>query len=545
MTVETIRLGLFIALVFVLLMIWQAWQADHHAVRITEPPKANGEMDQIRGLVADQKAREDELLSEDVSPVAAIEGSPVWVETDLLKVKLDTLGGDPVQVGLKDYPVTLDSDSPLYQMLSSSLDRNFLVKTGLLSSNKAVPAPNHNSVYQATQTDYRLAEGQDSLEVEFRWQSEDLKVSKIWTFHRNSYLIDLRYQVASVSGAWKGTVYNQLLRSKGKDAEGNFFQPVSYQGGAFSAGEKKYGKVSFDDMADTAYKESVTGGWVAMIEHYFVAAVILDESQSNQVFAKETGPNMFTVGTVFENRTVEAGAITEFKTQLYAGPKEQNRLEAAANHLVLTVDFGILTALSQPLFWLLRWTVGIVGNWGISIILVTMLIKVLFYRLSAASYRSMAQMRKMNPKLVSLRERYADDKQMLNQKMMEMYREEKINPLGGCLPILIQIPVFIALYWVLLESVELRQAPFLGWIQDLSSADPYYVLPVLMGVSMLIQQRLSPAPLDPIQQKVMMVLPIVFTVFFALFPSGLVLYWVVNNILSITQQWYITRSIAA
>ena len=250
------------------------------------------------------------------------------------------------------------------------------------------------------------------------------------------------------------------------------------------------------------------------------------------------------MGTVYETREVAPGHTEQFSVDLYAGPKEQARLKDAADNLVLSVDFGILTALSQPLFWVLQWIQKLVGNWGVSIILLTLLIKLAFYRLSATSYRSMAQIRKLNPKLMALRERYADDRQAMNQKMMELYREEKVNPLGGCLPILIQIPVFIALYWVLLESVELRQAPFIGWIGDLSSPDPYFVLPILMGVSMLIQQRLSPAPLDPIQQKVMMVLPVVFTVFFALFPSGLVLYWLVNNVLSIAQQWYITRTLA-
>lgn len=543
---EKLRLGLFIALVFLLLLIWQAWQEDARIVAERNVTKQSSEIEQIRQLTKDRSAGQTTPApGEDASAAA---GVTVLVETDLLAVEIDSLGADIREIKLKKYPISMAPDAPPYPMLSSKPERGFFVETGLLASDKNTDAPNHHSLYQVAQTHYRMDDAAGTLAVEFHWQGDKTSVTKSWTFHRDSYLIDLTYSVTSEAGDWQGTLYGQLQKARGADAKRSFFQPVSYQGAALSTRETKYKKVSFDEMQNSPYKGATVDGWVAMLEHYFVAALIPDKGQSHQVFAKQTGTNQFAAGMVYDPGSVRPGETRTFKLRLYAGPKEQQRLgelEGIAENLVLTVDFGLLTALSQPLFWLLRWLEQLVGNWGISIVLVTILIKAAFYKLSAASYKSMAQLRKLNPKLTALRERYADDKQKLNQKMMEMYREEKINPLGGCLPILVQIPVFLALYWVLLESVELRQAPFLGWIKDLSTADPYYVLPLIMGISMLVQQRLSPAPLDPIQQKVMMVLPVVFTVFFALFPSGLVLYWVVNNLLSILQQWYIARTVGA
>jgi YidC/Oxa1 family membrane protein insertase len=284
------------------------------------------------------------------------------------------------------------------------------------------------------------------------------------------------------------------------------------------------------------------GGWAAMIQHYFVAAWVPGQDETNHYYSKALGDDLYVLGLSSTEKTVPAGAKGEFKSRLYIGPKLQDHLAAVAPHLELSVDYGLLTFIAQPIFWLLKHLHGLLGNWGWSIILLTMFIKLAFYKLSAASYRSMANMRRMQPKMAQIRERYGDDRQRMSQAMMDLYKKEKINPLGGCLPIVVQIPVFISLYWVLLGSVELRQADFIFWIHDLSTKDPYYVLPLIMGVSMFLQQRLSPAPPDPIQAKVMMALPVVFTLFFAFFPAGLVLYWVVNNVLSIAQQWYITRS---
>ena len=299
-------------------------------------------------------------------------------------------------------------------------------------------------------------------------------------------------------------------------------------------------------MLEADLDRTITDGWAAMLQHYFLGALIPPAGVAEHFYTKTLSNARYVIGMIAPSwRTVADGESGTFSTRLFIGPKLQDQMREVATGLELTVDYGLLTVLAQPLFWLLKTINNLVGNWGWAIVIVTLIIKLVFYKLSETSYRSMANMRKLTPRLQSLKERYGDDRQKLNQAMMELYKKEKINPLGGCLPILVQIPVFIALYWVLLESVELRQAPFMLWIQDMSSPDPYFILPLLMGASMLIQQKLNPAPLDPIQAKVMMVLPIVFTVFFAFFPSGLVLYWVVNNILSIAQQWVITRRIEA
>lgn len=314
----------------------------------------------------------------------------------------------------------------------------------------------------------------------------------------------------------------------------------------FSSEEDPYDKYDFSDMDDNPLDRAVTGGWVAMIQHYFVGAWIPHAEERNRYWTLTPSqpPDVrYKLGVTAAKRTVAPGQTGEFSIRLYAGPKLQERLSVLAPNLERTVDFGFLWIIAQPLFLLLKWIHSLIGNWGWSIIGVTLIIKLAFFHLSAASYKSMARMRKMQPRITALRERYQDDKQRLNQAMMTMYKEEKINPLGGCLPILIQIPVFIALYWVLVESVELRQAPFILWLKDLSLHDPYFVLPVLMGITMFAQQKLNPAPPDPIQAKVMMALPFVFTFFFLFFPAGLVLYWFINNLLSIAQQWIITRKI--
>ncbi len=311
----------------------------------------------------------------------------------------------------------------------------------------------------------------------------------------------------------------------------------------YSAADK-YRKLSYDDMVKAPLATTLSDGWVGLSEHYFVTAFLLTKGQPHNCYTKALAEDRFLAGCIAGPLAVAPGQSATWQTRLYAGPKAQDSLEGVADGLALTVDYGKLTVIAQPVFWLLSAIHGAIGNWGWAIILVTLLIKLAFYQLSAASYRSMAHMRNVQPKIMAMRERYKDDRQQLNEKMMELYRTEKINPLGGCLPILVQIPVFIALYWVLLESVELRHAPFMLWVRDLSGADPYYVLPVLMGVSMFLQQRMTPMiGMEPMQRRIMLAMPLVFTVFFALFPAGLVLYWFINNVLSITQQWFINRQL--
>ncbi|HEX22430.1 MAG TPA: membrane protein insertase YidC, partial [Chromatiales bacterium] len=415
---------------------------------------------------------------------------------------------------------------------------------GLVSSDGS--APDHHALYQAEKTEYRLGEGENSVTVRLNWQSEDgVSVVKTLTFHRDSYVIDVDFEVTSADKPWRGRAYEQLQRTKVAERGQSTFI-YTFMGGVVSSEWDPYEKIQFDDMAGWKPEQSYSkGGWVAMLQHYFFSAWIPDADAPSHFYTKALADGRYLIGLSGAEQTVNAGETAHFHSRLFVGPKIQSRLEKIAPNLRLSVDYGVLDILAKPVFWLLDHIHTLVGNWGLAIILVTLVIKLLFYKLSQASYRSMAKMRQFAPRMKELKERYGDDRQKLNKAMMDIYKKEKINPLGGCLPMIVQIPVFIALYWVLLESVELRQAPFILWIQDLSTKDPYYVLPVIMGLSMFIQQKLNPPPLDPIQQKIMSFLPLIFTAFFAFFPSGLVLYWVVNNLLSITQQWYITRQIEA
>jgi YidC/Oxa1 family membrane protein insertase len=471
-------------------------------------------------------------------------GSNITIETDLFRVLLDTTGGDVRQADLLAYPATTEPDSPPFRLMNDSLPNLFIVQSGLRTSSGTEPT--HHVVYSAEQNNFRMADDADELQVELSWLSpEGVEVIKRYTFHRGSYAVDLEHEVRNGSASdWQGRQYRQLQRTQVAETGQSTFI-YTYMGGVLYSPEEKYEKIKFEDMLDANLDRSVTDGWAAMIQHYFVGALVPDRDENNHYYTKALNNARYVIGLISPGRVVGAGESTTFSSQLFIGPKLQDKMKAVAPGLELTVDYGLLTVLAQPVFWLLKTMHGFLGNWGWAIIFVTMLIKLAFYKLSETSYRSMANMRRLTPRLKSLKERYGDDRQKLNQAMMELYKKEKINPLGGCLPILVQIPVFIALYWVLLESVELRQAPFMLWITDMSAPDPYYVLPLLMGVTMLIQQRLNPAPMDPIQAKVMMALPIVFTVFFAFFPSGLVLYWVVNNTLSIAQQWVITKRVEA
>jgi YidC/Oxa1 family membrane protein insertase len=423
------------------------------------------------------------------------------------------------------------------------MPKYFVAQSGLLASQGE--APDHHALFSAEQTDYVLADGQNELKVRLHWSNEDgIQVSKVFTFHRDSYKVDLDVEVQNAGQqAWKGRAYQQLQRTE-MARESMFL--YTYTGGVVSSSWDPYEKIEFSEMGEWKPEQSYnTGGWIAMLQHYFFGAWIPASDSANHFYSKALPDGRYLLGLSGEEKTVAPGASAHFASRLYAGPKEQHRLEKIHKDLRLTVDYGMLDILAKPVYWVLEKLHGLFGNWGLAIIFITLIIKLLFYPLSAASYKSMANMRRLSPKLQALKERYGDDRQKMSQAMMEIYKKEKINPLGGCLPILVQIPVFISLYWVLLGSVEIRQAPFYLWIHDLSVRDPYYVLPLIMGVSMFIQQKLNPPPMDPVQAKVMQALPIIFTAFFAFFPAGLVLYWVVNNILSIAQQWYITRKIEA
>jgi len=472
------------------------------------------------------------------------QGKRISVKTDTLELVIDTNGGDIRDAKLLKYGATQDHSQP-FHLMSDQGPLIYMAQNGLATMPQAkLPAPTHKSVYQTSQTNYEMTG--DTLSVPLTWSQDGIKVTKTYTFTKGKYLIDVSYKVEnSAEEAWAGSLYSQLVRNP-YNPEDNWMMytytgPVLYDGNA----EEKYVKHSFDDLnTQPVAGRNVVGGWAAMIQQYFLTAIVPNQEAQNSYFAKPLSEGRYAVGVVEPKIEVAPGQTGTVSSQLYIGPETTKQLAEIAPGLELTIDYGILTFLAEPLFWLLDKIYSVVGNWGVAIIILTILIKLLFYKLSEAGYRSMARMRKFQPKLQQLKENYGDDKVVFQQKMMKLYKEEKINPLGGCLPIFIQMPVFIALYWVLLYSVEMRQAPFMLWIEDLSAKDPYFILPVIMGITMFVQMRLNPsAMMDEMQQKVMKMLPFIFTFFFMFFPAGLVLYWVVNNILSVAQQWYITKKI--
>jgi len=554
------RLFLFAALIFVGMLLWQQWQADYGPQPVISSEaqiSSDGGVATPQIPIDDLPDQADELgvdsgqstsqAGDSGSEQSAVQPQApkmVQVDTDVIRVMIDTRGGVIRSLKLKKYPTSLEQPDDWLELIHSDSDSVYIVQSGL--RNKAEKAPTHHSIYRSEQTTYQLADGDDELVVPIYWNQDGVEVVKTYHFRRGDYLIDLKHRIDNQSAQdWQGSEYRQIQRSRPLETSRLLY---TYTGSVYYNEETKYEKVDFDDMEEGQLKLESKGGWIAMIHHYFLSAWVPGQEETNLVYTianTKRNPSTYTIGLRSANRIVPTGGSTEFTSQLFVGPKIVKRLEEITPGLELTVDYGVLTFLSKPLYWLLSWYHSFVGNWGLAIILLTLTIKALFYKLSETSYRSMAKMRKVSPRLKTLKERYGDDRQKMNQAMMELYKTEKINPMGGCLPILVQIPVFIALYWALLESVDLRQAPFIFWIKDLSVMDPYFVLPVLMGISMVIQQRLNPPPPDPIQAKIMMALPFVFTIFFAFFPSGLVLYWVVNNVLSITQQWIITRRIEA
>ncbi len=556
------RLILFFALFLMLFLVWDQWQEDYGPKKVdlaTETSTIPGmpvERPAINAASATATAGSDSAdvpqamaaaPAADALPAAAKPRSGahilnsaerVRVVTDVLDVEIDTLGGDIRMVELLAYPVAVDQSDKPTRLMKDNLPNLFVAQSGLLASNSA---PDHYAQYTAAKNEYVMAAGSTELRVPLVWTSEDgIRVTKTLIFTPGSHVIDVEHTVENGSAeTWKGRQYRQLQRTR-PDGSGESAFIYTYTGGVIYSEEEKYEKIDFDDMTEKDLSREIDGGWAAMIQHYFLGAIIPPANENNHFYTKAPGDDRFVLGMVSPGMDIAAGQSGTFTTRFYVGPKEQAVLEELAQDLDLTVDYGMLTVIAKPLFWALDIFHGWFNNWGWAIIMVTLVIKLVFYPLSAASYRSMANMRKLTPKLTQIKERYGDDRQRMSQAMMELYKKEKINPLGGCLPMLVQIPVFIALYWVLLESVEMRQAPFILWIEDLSIRDPYYVLPLLMGISMFVQQKLNPPPPDPVQAKVLMALPFIFTLFFAFFPAGLVLYWVANSVLSIAQQWYVT-----
>ncbi len=551
---ETQRLLLYLAFGFLSLIIYQTWVQDYHtpvpvAQTSSQVPTIAGQ--QATGSVPNVTPGDlpDAATGATSSaPSATSSGSAraVSFSTDVFDGAISTLGATITKIELKDYPISIEMPDTSFSLVSDD-PTHFLVAESGLQSKANEPAPTHRENMSVEGDDFVLAEGQDTLSIPFTWESDTgIKVTKTLTFTRGSYEVAIDYAIENGSSeGWSVNQYRQLKRKPGTSDEKQQFVNT-YIGAVVSNVDDLYSKVSFGDMEDENLAIDATDGWVAMIQHYFAAAWIPTEGEINTAYSRHiANENRYLIGMVSSSQVVPAGGQGTFSTQAFIGPKIQKKLTAAAPNLELTVDYGWLTIIAQPLFWLLNTIHGFIGNWGWSIIFVTFIIKAVFYKLSEASYRSMAKMKVLQPKLASLKERHGDDRAKMGQATMELYKKEKVNPLGGCLPMIIQIPVFIALYWTLLESVELRQAPFMLWIQDLSIKDPFFILPVIMAATMYFQQKLNPAPVDPIQAKVFQFLPLIFGIFFAFFPAGLVLYWVVNNSLSMAQQYYITRHVLA
>lgn len=475
--------------------------------------------------------------------VLATGGQTIRVETDLLLAEISTKGGDIRRLEFKEHKGTLDKSKNLV-LFQSVADNIYIAQSGLIGQEGL---PDHRTTYSATSQVYKLATGSQTLEVRLQApETSGIKVEQVYKFTRGSYVIDVSYDITNgTDKALQPHGYFQLVRDR-KPPDGDSAMLPTYTGLAVYTNSEKYQKVSFDDVdkGKTSYaKTSQDEGWVAIVQHYFLSAFLPKGKIPREFYTKKLDSGLYTAGVVLTAASIPVGGRSSLSVPLYAGPQDTKTLEKLAPGLDLVVDFGILTVIAVPLFMVLHWIHGWVGNWGIAIILLTVLIKAIFYPLQAASYKAMAKMKLIAPKMQALKERYGDDRQRMQKAMMELYQKEKVNPMAGCLPIIVQMPVFIALYWVILASVELRHAPFYGWITDLSSVDPWYILPVLMGASMIIQTKLNPVPPDPVQARVMQIMPIAFSVFFFFFPAGLVLYWLVNNILSIAQQWQINGAI--
>jgi YidC/Oxa1 family membrane protein insertase len=554
---EQQRLFLTVGLFFLLYLAYDAWQLEFapHPTPYTQttnsPAKTQSAdipmgTDSVSALPQSGSSVPSSISESVVETVKR--SKRVVVESDVLRLEIDSLGGDVRIVDLVKYPETNKEDKKAFRLMSDANADLFIAQSGFAGKNKSddgtvIAAPNHNTIYKIEQNTYKLEDGKDVVKANLFWKSPDnVLFTKTYELKRGNYQINVSHKIENQSGKiWRGNLYQQLQRKDYKDENQSSFI-YTYTGGVLYSPEDKYQKINFSDMEDENLKRDIKSGWAAIIQHYFLAAWIPPVDSAQSYFTRDLKNSIYAMGMKATNEVqVAAGTTQTLNNTLYVGPKIQQELEKIAPGLELTVDYGVLTFIAKPIFWLLTKIHNFVNNWGWSIILLTMLIKLVFYKLSEASYKSMANMRKVQPRLAAMKERFGGDRQKMNQAMMKMYKEEKINPLGGCLPILVQIPVFISLYWVLLESVELRQADWIFWFTDLSAKDPYFVLPLLMGITMFIQQKLNPPPMDPMQAKIMQALPIVFTVFFAFFPSGLVLYWVVNNTLSIAQQWYITK----
>jgi len=532
---DTRRLVLFVIFSMSILMLWDAWQREKAPVEVAQVASNSAPVSKNAAVTT---AGAPELPVD--GDYKLLKGQRINVTTDLFKADIETVGGDLRRLELLKHRASDNEQANFVLLDDAAKPMVYVAQTGLIGND----LPSHNATFTSTASSFQMLDGQDSLEVRLSWTGNGVTVDKVYTFHRNRYDIDVNYEIKNGSAAAiTPVVYYQIVH----DSESNQGSKVmpTFTGGSYYTEATKFKKLPFKDMAKQPLNITSNDGWVGLLQHYFVSAWIPKDGLARKFYTEKLSDNIYRIGTKSTLSTIAPGASITIPARLFSGPQTKHDLKATAPGLEYAVDYGWLTVIASPLFWLLSKIHSLVNNWGVAIILLTLLIKAAFFKLSASGYRSMAQMRELAPRLQSMKEKFGDDRQKMQMAMMDLYKKEKINPMGGCFPILIQVPVFIALYWVLLGSVELRHAPFFGWIKDLSAIDPYYVLPILMGSTMIIQTKLNPKPTDPMQAKIMTWMPVVFSVFFFFFPAGLVLYWLVNNVLSIAQQWYVNKMIHA
>jgi YidC/Oxa1 family membrane protein insertase len=544
---DTQRLILWLVFSFSGLMLWQAWERDHNP-----PPPA------ITSSRTTPPASPSAAPAVGATPTPAVPGAPpaaasapagqtIEIRTDLYVADIDTVGGTITRVALEKHRDAEDPSKP-YLALQRNAERTFVAQAGLIGEG----FPNHRTTYEPLPGPRALAPGQDQLQVKLQATAANGdKVVQVLTFHRGTYVIDVAFDVTNNGTApITPEAYFQLMRDTKKVGVQSSMAPASFVGPVLYDDQDKFKKIDFgeidkeaaDPTRKPAYTHTADNGWIGMIEHYFVAAWLPPDTTRRQFYTTKLDNGLYTAGVRYGDGAIPPGGTGVIASRLYVGPQDQDTLAKLAKGLDLVVDYGIFTIIAEPLFALLKWLHALIGNWGWAIIVMTILIKGAFFPLNATSARSMAKMKIVAPKMKSLQEQYANDKQQLQVRMMELYKQEKINPLGGCLPIVVQIPVFIALYWVLLSAVQLRHAPWIGWIHDLSAPDPWFILPVVYAITAYLQVKLSPTPIsDPVQAKVMQFMPVAFSIMFLFFPSGLVLYWLVNNSLQIAQQWHVNR----
>lgn len=525
---------LVIALLFMSFIVYQQWQLDYHTPKpvVTEQAKTA-----VSAVPSSANSNANAVVNE-----TQTKGNVITLENDVFRLQINTVGGDVVGSELLKYDAELDSKTP-FVLLQNTPQHTYVAQSGLIGKD-GIDTKSGRAVYQVEGSSFKLAEGQNELVVPFTFQRDGVTYRKVFVLKRGQYDVAVNYEINNQSDkAIEVEPYGQLRHSL-VDSSGSVAMPT-YTGGAYSSSETNYKKYSFSDMENANLSINTKAGWVAILQHYFVSAWIPNQDADNQLYTlTDKANNIGSIGYRGPVTVIQPNSTETLTSKLWTGPKLQNEMGEVANHLDLTVDYGWAWFIAKPLFWLLTFIQKLVHNWGLAIICVTLVVKAILYPLTKAQYTSMAKMRMLQPKLQEMRERFGEDRQRMSQEMMKLYKDEKVNPLGGCLPLLLQMPIFIALYWTFMEAVELRHAPFFGWIQDLSAQDPYYILPILMGASMFLLQKMSPTPVaDPMQQKIMNFMPLIFMVFFLWFPAGLVLYWLVSNLITIIQQQLIYRGL--